>query len=323
MHYRKLGKTDIEVSEIGFGSWGIGGETSDGANSYGKTDDTESVRSLEKAFEKGINFIDTSNIYGYGHSEELIGQTFRDRRDKIVIASKAGFVKHGGPHDLRGSFIRECLEGTLRRLQTDYVDLYQLHSPPIDLLRDTPEAIETMLALKKEGKIRAFGISVKNPQDGVLAIREFGAEVIQVNFNMIDQRALEAGVFDEAAKAGVGVIARTPLAFGFLSGAIKSFDFSAGDHRSSWPEGQLKRWADAPDLFSFINRDPARTPTQLALQFCLGFPGVSSVIPGILHPHEAEENAAASDRSPLTAEELAAVELVYKQHTFFDPSLKK
>lgn len=317
MNYRTFGKTGIKVSEIGFGTWGVGGATEDGANSYGQTNDVESLECLARAFDLGVTFYDTSNIYGYGHSEELLAQAFKDKRDKVVIASKVGFVKHGGPHDLRGSYIREQIEGTLKRLQTDYVDVYQLHSPPMDQLRATPDAVSTMLDLKKEGKIRAYAISVKNPGDAVVAINEFGVEIVQVNFNMIDQRALEQGAFDAAKKAGAGIIARTPLAFGFLSGQVKDLNFASDDHRSTWSKEQLQRWQEAPDMFSFINRNPNRTATQLALQFCLGFGAISTVIPGMLHLNEVEEDISASGLPVLTAEELANIELVYRQNEFF------
>ena len=317
MNYRKLGKTGITVSEIGFGAWGIGGETQDGANSYGKTDDTESKRALEKAFERGITFYDTSNIYGYGHSEELLGEVFGARRDKVVIAGKAGFTRHDGPHDISPAYLRKCLEESLRRLKTDHFDVYQLHSPPIDLIEKTPEAIEELKKMKAEGKIRAIGISVKSPGDGVAAIEEYGFESLQVNFNLIDQRALASGLFDAAIKNGTGIIARTPLAFGFLTGTIKDLHFPEHDHRSRWSEAQLKRWAEAPELFSFLNEGKGWTPTQLALKFCISFDAVSAVIPGILHPGEAEENAKASDLPPFSKEEIEKAIKVYKSHEFF------
>jgi aryl-alcohol dehydrogenase-like predicted oxidoreductase len=320
MNYRPLGKTGITVSEIGFGAWGIGGETADGANSYGKTDDAESKRALERAFELGITLYDTSNIYGYGHSEELLGEVFRGRREKIVIASKVGFTKHNGPHDISPAYMRKCLEESLRRLRTDYVDVYQLHSPPLDLIERMPEALEELRKMKGEGKIRAIGISVKNPGDGVAAIEKCHFESVQVNFNMIDQRAWEAGVFDSAEKHGAGVIARTPLAFGFLTGLIKDLHFDLRDHRSAWPERQLKLWAEAPEAFAPLREKNGWTPIQLALKFCVSFDAVSAVIPGILHPGEAEENAKISDLPRLTKEELAAAAEIYRTHEFFDRS---
>jgi len=321
MKYRQLGTTGILVSEIGFGAWGIGGAV-EGANSYGATDDAESKKVLEQALELGVTFYDTADIYGYGHSEELLGEAFKNCRDQVVIASKVGFVKHSGPHDFSPRHIRRSLEGTLTRLKSDYVDLYQLHSPPLDLLRKSSEAFQEMQSLKKEGKIRAIGISVKGPEDGIAAIEEFGAETVQVNFNMIDQRALECGLFDCALKQGVGIIARTPLAFGFLTGKVKNLNFDSKDHRSIWPASQLKRWADAPDVFSFINQGKERTPAQLALQFCLSFNEVAAVIPGMLDEAQVRENVRTSDLAPLDSQELDAIKFVYKNNEFFDKSLK-
>ncbi|MEK7174237.1 MAG: aldo/keto reductase [Patescibacteria group bacterium] len=321
MNYRPLGRTGITVSEVGFGTWGIGGETP-GATSYGPTDDTESKRALETAFENGITFYDTSDLYGAGHAEELLGEVFSNRREKIVIASKVGYVQHGGPHDFRPMWIRARVEASLRRLKTDYLDVYQLHSPPMDQLRATPGAIEEMHALKREGKIRAIGISVKSPKDIQAAIEEFGAETIQVNFNLIDQRALDDGWFAFAGNRGVGIIARTPLGFGFLSGAITDLHFPPSDHRSNWPEGQLRRWAEAPKLFAFLGEGREASPTQIALKFCTSFSEVGVVIPGILHPSEAVENAAASEIQSFTAEEIARAREVYKDNEFFDKSLK-
>ncbi|HVM77103.1 MAG TPA: aldo/keto reductase [Candidatus Paceibacterota bacterium] len=320
MNYRTIGKTGITVSEIGFGAWGIGGETQDGANSYGKTDDAESKRALERAFELGITFYDTSNIYGYGHSEELLGEVFSKRRDKVVIAGKAGFTKHDGPHDLSPAYLRKCLEESLRRLKTDYIDVYQLHSPPISLIEEHPECVEELQKMKSEGKIRAIGISVKGPGDALPAIEKFGFESVQVNFNLIDQRALETGAFEAARKHGAGIIARTPLAFGFLTGAITDLHFPPHDHRSAWPERQLKLWADAPNAFAFLRKGKDWTPTQLALKFCISFNAVSAVIPGILHPSEAEQNAAASEGALLTKQEIDAAIEVYKTREFFDRS---
>ncbi len=323
MNYRELGKTGIKVSEVGFGTWGIGGATADGPHSYGDVNDAESKIALERAFDLGINFFDTSNIYGYGHAEELLGTTFKGRRDKVVIASKVGYVKHGGPWDLSPSFIRKCLEETLKRLQSDYVDLYQIHSPPIELLEQTPEAVDELKKLKQEGKIRAFGYSVKNPKEGELVINTYGFQTVQVNFNMIDQRAYDIGLFDIAEKAGAGIIARTPFAFGFLTGTVKDIHFNPKDHRSAWPEHQLKIWMEAPSLFAPLNAGTSRTLAELALQFCLSFKPISSVIPGILHPSEADDNAKASGLVPLTPDEQKAIIDIYKSHEFFDRSDKK
>src|SRR3989338_3843598 len=217
MNYRQLGATGLKVSEIGFGGWGIGG-VANGAVAYGPTDDRESVDALQRAFDLGINFYDTSDVYGYGHSEALIGAVFKRVRTKVTIASKVGFLRADGPQDFSSRHIRTAIEQSLRRLQTDYIDLYQLHSPPIMLLESDVGIMHTLESLRKEGKIRALGISVRSPDDGLIAIRKFGFKCVQVNFSLLDQRAVENELMELCKARNVGLICRTPLCFGFLSG---------------------------------------------------------------------------------------------------------
>ncbi len=317
MKYRKLGRTDIEVSEIGFGAWGIGG-TSNGAVSYGPTDDRESKRALKRAFELGVTFYDTADLYGYGHSEGLIGGVFKGRRGRVVIASKVGFLTQEGVQDFSPSHIRKSIEGSLKRLQSDYVDLYQLHDPTATLLERDGAMIETLDSLKREGKIRAWGISVRTPNDGLFAIRKCGAEVVQVNFNMVDQRILENGLMNLCQLEEIGLICRTPLCFGFLTGSYSGeTKFDVHDHRSRWPMAQLSLWANANQLFSPRIRHEGQTDAQLALRYCLSYPAVSTIIPGMLYDEQVDENVRASHLGPLTEYERTEVEALYKSHEFF------
>jgi aryl-alcohol dehydrogenase-like predicted oxidoreductase len=317
MLYRKLGKTGIEVSEIGFGAWGIGGVTN-GATSYGKTDDERSRDALWKAFESGITFYDTSDLYGYGHSESLIGEVFQGHRDRIVIASKVGFIEHNGPQDFSASHVRKSIEGSLRRLRTDYVDLYQLHSPKLEDV-ESDRVVDTLTSLKREGKIRAFGISARSPADALIAVDRYNFDAIQVNFNLVDQRAVENGLFALCAQKGVGVICRTPLCFGFLAGQFSpDVKFDPTDHRSTWPQEQIARWAEAYKLFAEAVREGTeQSYVQLALRFCLSSEGVSSVIPGMLSVSEVEENAAASRLGPFAAAEMEKLSEIHRQNAFF------
>lgn len=322
MKYRSLGNTGIVVSEIGFGTWGIGG-TVGGAIGYGPTDDNESLSALARAFGKGITFYDTSDFYGSGHSEELLGAAFARVRDKIVIATKAGLVSKDGTQDFSPAYIRKCVEGSLRRLKTDYIDIYQMHSPDISLISQDPQFFEIFRTLKAEGKIKAFGISVRNPTEGVVAVRELGIKIIQVNFNMLDQRAVESGLFRAAWSNGAGIIVRTPLCFGFLSGKLEGTKFPAQDHRSTWPEEQIKRWAEAPKLFSCLNKGKTRTLAQLALLFPFAWKSVSTVIPGMLSDGEVDENAAIPDLEPLTKSEIKKIRKIYCDNEFFVPKQNK
>lgn len=321
MKYRKLGNTGIEVSEIGFGTWGLGG------NSYGPVDDNVSKTALRFAFDSGITFYDTSDLYGNGHSEEVLGDALHDVRDKIIISTKVGLLPHTGfgmPCDFSPAYIRQELDVSLRRLRSDYVDIYLLHSPTIEMLREDREIVATLQILKEAEKIHAYGISVRSPDDGLVAIQEFGINVVQVNFNMIDHRAIDNGLFDVACEKKVGVIARTPLCFGYLTGKLHGNEkFEGIDHRANWPVDQRQRWANAPDLFLFLNQRKNRTPAQSALRFCLDHKSVSTVIPGMMNCNEVRENALASSLEALSAEEVARIKLIYENNVFYDHSAKQ
>ncbi|MDP7085925.1 MAG: aldo/keto reductase [Dehalococcoidia bacterium] len=317
MNYRKLGQTGLEVSEIGFGAWGIGGGK--GAPAYGATDDRESKAALRRAYELGVTFYDTSDFYGFGHSERLIGETLGDVRSQVVLATKVGVLNADWAQDFSANHIRESLDASLRRLQTDYIDLYQLHSPSIDVLAEDEGPIPVLHALREEGKIRALGISVASPGDGLAAVSQFGFNSVQVNFNLVDQRALENGLFDLAQSHGAGIVVRTPLCFGFLTGAYTpETEFDATDHRRQWPEEQKRRWAGAGRLFSdSILNNTQQTESQLALRFCLSYDSVSTAIPGMLTSGHVEENVQASQMGPFSETELLKIEQTYRETVFY------
>lgn len=317
MHFRNLGRTGLAVSEIGFGGWGIGGARG-GHASYGPTDDRESASALLRALDLGVNLFDTSDIYGHGHGESLIGRTLGPFRRKVVITSKTGYVDSSGKQDFSAERIRRSAEESLKRLQTDYIDLYQLHDPPMKLLRADPRVVGAMDDLLASGLIRAIGVSVRSPDDGLTAVREFGFKNIQVNFNMVDQRAVQNGLFDLCAQNGIGVICRTPLSFGFLTGKYSAdTEFGEGDHRRAWSGEQRAMWATSFERFATVVQGQGQTSAQTALRFCLSYPAVSTAIPGMLNPRHVEENAAASDLGPLPAGERQSIERIYSQNTFF------
>lgn len=305
MRYRPLGTTGITVSEIGFGGWGIGGIT-EGATSYGPTDDRESVRALEEAYNQGINFFDTAGTYG--RSEALIGLTFRNRRDKVVIATKVGFIGHTDPQDFSTDNLINSLKRSLKNLRTDYVDLYQLHSPKINEV-NLSEISDMLSVLKSRGLIRAFGVSVKSPKDGLIVLQHSSFGSLQVNLSMIDQRAIDNGLLKKAKEQGVGIIGRTPLNFGFLTdnGMTMNLDFGPQDHRSSWSMKQLKTWQKAAQLLSEINPYKNKSLTQFALRFCIDTYGISTVIPGMLTFQDVQDNVATSNLTPLSADTINKV----------------
>jgi aryl-alcohol dehydrogenase-like predicted oxidoreductase len=315
--YRALGRTGVSVSEIGFGGWGIGGRTV-GTTSYGDTDDATSLAALRRALDCGITFFDTSPAYGDGHSEELIGQAFAGQRGRVVIATKAGYESWNRPSDFSADAVVASIKRSLVRLRTDYVDLLQLHNPPAEVLGDQ-HLLGVLAKLQAEGKVRSWGVSAKSPADAMEALVTFGAPVVQANFNMMDVRVLDSGLLGEVERRGAGFIGRTPLCFGFLSGTIgRTTIFPPGDHRLGWSRAQRDNWIDgASDLLAAVGARPGKEGAHGALRFCLAYPAVSTVIPGILTAAEAEENAAASDREPLPQRVLDAVLDINRKRQFF------
>lgn len=318
MHYRSLGTTGIRVSEIGFGAWGIGGNAN-GAVAYGPTDDEASRRALRGAYESGVNFFDTAAFYGFGHSETILGNALRDVRSSIAIATKVGMLSASGEQDFSPEHLLRSLEESLSRLGTDYVDLFQLHSPPIDLLLRDDRPVKTLERLRREGRIRAYGISARSPDDALTAVRDLGFRCVQVNFNLLDQRAVENGLFEYCQREGVGIVGRTPLCFGFLTGKYAiSTKFDPDDHRSRWNPEQRERWVRGLGLFlAKIKSSSEQTPAQFALRFCLSFAAVSTVIPGMLTEAHVRENILASEIGALSDSERSSIVEVYQDNRFF------
>jgi aryl-alcohol dehydrogenase-like predicted oxidoreductase len=288
MNYRKFGSTDLQVSEIGFGAWAIGGTANVGGVEigWGPSDDNESKQALLAAFEAGINFYDTADFYGLGHSESLIGEVFGNRSD-VIIASKVG-QKIGDDGkiaiDYSKAHIMQACEKSLQRLRRDVIDYYQLHVARVHHLQQG-ECIEAMEALQQQGKIRYWGASLitfaPDPEADILLALQKG-HGFQLVLNLINQLAVP--VMQRASQQGYGIIARMPLQFGLLSGNIKpTSTFSSEDHRS---------YRLTPNIIQ-TTLDVLRTEvlplakqyntslSSLALSFILGFPEVSTVIPGI------------------------------------------
>lgn len=317
MKYRELGGTGIKISEIGFGAWGIGGPTP-GATSYGETDDAVSCQAIEAALDVGINFFDTAGAYGNGHSEELLGQMLSGQRDKAIITTKAGCPDFQAPRDFSPAGIASSVNLSLARLKTDYIDLLMLHDPdPQQTGLD--ETFAELDRLKDLGMVRAIGISVRSPEDGLAFLDRFELSAIQANLNLMDQRALELGLIDTVAAKGCSVIARTPLCFGFLADRLEGdLQFSQSDHRSRWPQKQIECWQQGRRLFSeLLVPGSDHSMAMAALRFCISDKAVAAVIPGILTPEEARENARASELGAFSAKELADIGKVYAEHSFF------
>src|SRR5437879_122171 len=300
MRRQPLGRTGVAVTEIGFGAWAIGGNAH--GNSYGATTDSASIEAVQRAVELGVNFFDTADVYGWGHSEEILGQALEGHRENVFLATKVGGdFYHGGVRmNFDPGYLAFALERSLKRLRTDRVDLYQLHNPPAEMMGD-PRTYEVLEDLKSEHKLDSYGVSIHEPSVGLLCIESGKPDVLQVPFSLFRQEWI-ADLFDEARKANVGIIAREPLGNGFLSGKIqRDARFPAGDIRHHWPPGMIAGRVLAAEHLAFLSR-PDRTMAQAALRFVLAFPEVSVAIPGAKTVAQVDENTA--DAAPLTDAEV-------------------
>lgn len=313
MNYRTLGKTDFSVSEIGFGTWAIGGNRF--GNSYGTTKDSESIQALQKAIDLGCNFIDTADVYGHGHSEKLIGKSVAGKRQDIFIATKVGGDFYHSPPRLNfdPDYIRFALEKSLKRLNTDYLDLYQLHNPPLHLIQDGT-IFEVFFKLKKEGHIRAIGLSIFEPTEGVEAIRNDSIDCIQVVYNIFNRQAAKE-LLPLARDNNIGIIAREPLNNGILTGKFSGFeDFEEGDIRSRWSRKYFEHLVNFTQGLKNVVKTEDRSISQTAIQFVLAQSAVSTVIPGMKTGDQVEENFRSINLKQMTEEELKVIiqYLMYK-----------
>lgn len=296
MQYRAFGNTDLQVSEVGFGAWGIGGPAMAGdiPIGWGDVKDDTSVQALQKAFELGINFYDTADFYGLGHSEELIGQVFGNRQD-IIVATKVGHRLANDQSiivDYSKEYILKACEDSLRRLKRDTIDYYQLHTAKkADL--EKGECLEALEQLKQEGKIRYWGLSLNTyapeAEANYMLEHQLGSG-FQLVFNVINQQAL--GIFERAQQQGMGIIARMPLQFGLLTGKFtRDSRFDTNDHRHFrlTPE-VLATSLDALEEVWPLAEKYGISKTELSMSFILSFDAVSTVIPGIKTPEQAEKN---------------------------------
>jgi aryl-alcohol dehydrogenase-like predicted oxidoreductase len=317
MNYRALGRTGWKVSEVSFGAWAIGG-------SWGNVSDADSLAALNKAIDSGINFIDTADVYGSGRSERLIAQLKKSRKEKIVVATKAG---RRLPKQTVAGYNRENLtlwvEDSLRNLETDSLDLLQLHCPPTDAYYQ-PEIFGILDDLVQVGKIRHYGVSVERVEEAIKAIDFPNVQTVQIIFNCFRQRPAEI-FFPEAKRRQIGVLARVPLASGLLTGKLThESKFAADDHRNFNRRGQA---FDVGETFSGVDYDvalesveevrrllPAHvTMSQFALRWILMFDAVSCAIPGGKRPEQVAENAAASGLPALSEYQMAAIRALYRK----------
>jgi aryl-alcohol dehydrogenase-like predicted oxidoreductase len=304
MKYRQLGKSGIKVSEIGFGAWQLGG-------GFGKQDDAEGIKCVHRAMELGVNFIDTAAVYGDGHSERLIGKAVEGKRDKVAIASKIPpkigrqAIESDSCRDVFPvDWIVEITERSLSNLKTDHLDLQQLHSWTPAFLKQ-PEWLEGLRKLKKEGKVKSFGVSANDwdPYGATELAKSGLIDSVQVIWNIFEQRPAEK-LLPAAIEANVGIIARVPFEEGLLTGNFgPEVKMEADDWRAKWMTPQRRKDAAGrvEALKKFLAPDRP-TLAALALKFCLSHPAVSTVIPGMRKLSHVDSNVAVSDGKLLSDE---------------------
>jgi len=326
MKYRKLGKTDLIVSEIGFGCQSIGGGL------YYKNND-ESVKTLLQAFDSGVNFFDTSDHYSQGESEKLIGKAFKSKRDKIIIGTKAGtlyppaanFILKLRPlirpaskymhsmkipfhlirakqkrKDFSKKYLITAVEKSLKRLQTDYIDLFQLHKPSKSVLEDGV-FIETLDKIKQQGKIRYYGISCAENEDAFICFRYPGISSIQVTINLLYNKYSEE-ILCSVRENGVGIIVRNPRGQGHLTNEFS--DIMAETYAHNKKEFEEKK--ETAKQFLFLVKQN-RTLAQAALRYVLSLKGISTAIPRAVNRQQLKENLDTLNSPPLSVKELEKI----------------
>ena len=309
----------MRISEISLGTWAIGGE-------WGTVSDAEAYATLNRAVDLGVNFLDTADVYGDGHSEKLIGRLLKERpSEEIFVATKAG--RRLDLHTAEGynyENLSRFAERSLKNLGVEAIDLLQLHCPPTDAYRQD-ETFEALDRLQEAGKLKNYGVSVEKVEEARLALGYPGVKTVQIIFNIFRQKPADE-FFPLAEERSVGVLARVPLASGLLSGKMSADrEFGADDHRNFNREGQA---FDRGETFSGVNFETGlraaeelkelvpggRTLAQLALRWILMHPAVSCAIPGAKRPAQVEDNVAAADLLPLSDEDMDRIREIYDRH---------
>lgn len=298
MHYRQLGNHDAKVSEISLGCNRLGEEQSP---------DAHWIDLVRQAVDLGINLFDTSESYGWGRSEEILGQAVGNRSD-VLIASKVSRVRESNAKDLSAARVIAQAEASLRRLQRDTIDIYQLHSPSLADMQqfDWPEA---MTQLKAQGKIRFSGVSINDVASGEWLIDQGLADVLQIEYSMV-QPAVGEALFPLAAEAGVGILVRMPMARGILTGKFQPGQAVSKENRASLLGDKVNEYVDQAAAFARVMPDDGWTLGQFALRYAITPPAVSAAIPGARNREQLRQNVTASDGAGLSAEEQAGVAIV-------------
>ena len=312
LSYRVLGKSGLKISEIGFGLWAAGGDA------WGTTDDKEIFDAIDYALDLGVNFYDTADVYGWDHSEELLAKAMKGRRDKFVVATKIGWRDFDGEAGQSAYTSVDKLiagvEGNLRRLDTDCIDVIQSH---VDFRDPTMENfVEGFQRLQKDGKVRSYGVSTSDFEYLKAFNQDGGCATLQIDYSILN-RTSEQDILPYCQENNIGVIVRGGLAMGILAGKFTAETrFEEGDFRKRWHENEDEYQVFLNDLKTVEELRPLvteQTLAQLALQFTLAHPAVTTVIPGIKNMKQATANIGAGQLAPLGDDVLAAIDEIVPQ----------
>src|SRR5215212_1525007 len=329
MRYRRLGDTDVSISEVGFGVWTVS------TGWWGEVNEARSVKLLRLAHEKGINYFDTADTYGSGLGETLLRDAFGGMRDEVVISTKIGydFYNHTArrgqqerPQDWSEEFIRFALEQSLKRLGTDYIDFLQLHNTKMDAI-ENDELFELMEEFKREGKVRAYGVALGPKigwlEEGVKAMCERSLNGLQMIFNLLEQDPGRA-LIETAHQTNTSLIVRVPHSSGMLEGKYtKETTFAKNDHRRHRPKEWLLDGLKKIEQLYFLSSSGERTLGQAALKFILASPEVASTLPNIYDEEQLKEFAPAPETPDLTEGELARVKELYENNFGLEPATRR
>ncbi|NOV02113.1 aldo/keto reductase [Paenibacillus planticolens] len=317
MKYRQLGDTELRISEVSFGTWAIGG-------GWGQANDEEAIKGLNMAMDAGVNFFDTADVYGSGHAEELLAKATKGKEDEIYIATK--FCRAGDihdPHTYSEETVRQYCENSLKRLNRERIDLYQIHCPPLAILKDG-QVFEVLDKLKAEGKIRHYGVSVETVEEGLFALSMPGVKALQVIFNLFRQKPAES-LFPQANAAGVGILVRLPLASGLLTGKFtETSTFAADDHRNFNADGAQfnvgETFAGLPFTKGVeLARELAwiaegrGNMAQASMRWILDNPHITCIIPGFKNERQVNDNLGTAQTPSFQVEELERLQAFYEE----------
>ena len=324
MKYRHLPGTDLDLSEVGFGVWTVS------TGWWGNIDEADGVRLLQEAVEQGVTLFDTADTYGEGYGEEILAKALVNQRHNIVIGTKFGYDFHDStprvghqerPQRFEPQFIRDACEQSLRRLRTEYIDLYQLHNPRLDTI-EKDEVFETLEDLVKEGKVRhyatALGPDIGWFEEGEASMRRRKVRAMQIIYSILEQEPARR-FFPIAEEEEIGLISRVPHASEVLTNKYdQPPEFDPSDHRALRKKEWLDQALKKANMVKFLAEDTGRTLAQSAIKFCLAQPSIVSILPNITGMEELSEYTSSSETPALSSEELEKLDNLWQEGFYLE-----